>query len=224
MPATVIGFFSPTDILGLGGYFIVQSVTPSVTQQRAQGALGNGDEGVNKVFGSRTDLVVVYEYQHETGNIALPRVGQIKATYHIDRVRLQYRSNAWPLITITCHKHAVATHIDCNTFATSVTLPAQFGIPRSLNVWALGANDAGIGIKDMTLDLSCVHQDEDGESGAHLWGENRDGLEKLDIALVGIPASSTITNTWSTLNDGTALNNTAADTQTLSYEHHVLRY
>lgn len=232
MAATILGFFSPTDILSLGGNFIVQSCTPSDTLQRAQGLLGNGDEGITKTYGGKTDLTVVYEYQSEAGNITLPKVGEVKATYHVDRVRLEYRANAWPLITITCHKHAAATHTAANQFAASVTFPAQFGIPRSLtdttsptpvDLWKMGADDAGIGVKSMSYECSCTHLDEDGETSAHLAGQNRDGVEKLDVGLTGIPASITVLAGWANLSNGTSKGNTAADTQTMSYERHALR-
>jgi len=232
MAATVVGFFTPTDILSLGGSFIVQSCKPVDGLQRAQGLLANGDEGIKKTFGGRTDMQIVYEYQSETGNITLPVAGDVLGTYHIDRVRLEYRANAWPLITITCHKHAAATHTTANEFTCTAVFPAQFGIPRNiddttpttpLEVFALGADDSGIGIKSMAYELSCVHLDEDGETGAHLVGENRDGIEKLDITLLGIPATVTHTAGWDELSDGTDKTNTSADGRSLSYEHHIAR-
>jgi len=232
MADTVVNFFNPSDILSLGGSFIVQSVTPTDTLKRAQGLLANGDEGINKTHGGKTDLTIVYEYQNESGNITLPNVGSVAGGYHIDRVRIQYRANAWPLITITCHKHAANSHTAQNEFAATIVFPAQFGIPRSLqdaatptpnDIWKLGADDDTIGIRDMSYELSCQHQDEDGETGAQCAGENRDGVEKLDVTTTGKAASVTVGTGWAKLSDGNPTGNTAVEQQTLSYEHHVAR-
>lgn len=232
MAATVVNFFNPTDLLALGGSFIVQNGTPSDSLERAQGLLANGDEGIAKTYGGKTNLQIAYEYQNETGNITLPNVGSVAGTYHIDRIRLEYRANAWPLITFTCHKHAANTHTAANEFAPTITFPAQFGIPRSLkdtatptaaDLWKMGTDDTGIGIKSMSYEIGCVHVDEPNETGAQLAGENRDGVEKLDIGLTGVPASITVKAGWDKLSDGSPKSNTAVDQQTLSYEHHLAR-
>ena len=232
MPATVLGFFTPTDVLSLGGAFIPQSDTPSTTKKRAQGLLANGDEGISKTYGVDTKRTLVYEYQSATGDIALPSVGEIIAALHVDSVDVEYSPNSWPKITITCHQHAENAHTAANEYSCTVALPAQFGIPRALDdgatptptdIFKLGADDTGIGIKSMKYSLSCTHLDEDDEVGDHLAGENRDGVEKLDIGLTGLPASVTVAATWDNLSDGTAAGNTAADTRTISLEHHIAR-
>ena len=233
MSATVLGFFKPTDVLSLGGSFIPQSDTPSTTLKRAQGLLANGDEGVSKTYGSETKRVVVYEYQSPSGTITLPKLGTIVSSLHIDSADVEYQANGWPKITVNTHQHGTNPHTTmANKYTPSITLPAQFGIPRGLldkatptpaDVFKLSTDDAGIGVKSMKYSISCTHLDEDNEVGEHLAGENRDGVEKLDIGLTGIPATVTVGSGWDKLSDGTGKSNTAADTATISLEHHVLR-
>jgi hypothetical protein len=232
MADTNLGFFSPTDVLSLGGSFIPQSDMPVTTLKRAQGLKANGDEGINVTYGTDTKRTIVYEHQAASGYITPPLVGDVVASLHIDSVEIEYSPTSWPKITITCHNHAVKAHTAENEFTATVKLPAQFGIPRALtdtatptpaDIFKLGTDDSTIGIKSMKYSLSCTHLDEDGETGDHLAGENRDGVEKLDIGLTGIPASVTVGATWAKLSDGTAKANTAADTQTISLEHHIAR-
>jgi hypothetical protein len=232
MADTVLGFFTPTDVLSLGGSFIAQSDTPVTTKKRAQGLKANGDEGISVTYGTDTKRTIVYEYQAASGFITLPKVGDVIATVHIDSVEVEYSPTSWPKITISGHNHGENAHTAENEFTATVKLPAQFGIPRALidtatptagDIFKLGTDDSGIGIKSMKYSLACTHLDEDDEAGDHLAGENRDGVEKLDIGLTGIPASVTTAATWAKLSDGTAKGNTAADTQTISLEHHISR-
>jgi hypothetical protein len=232
MSATVLGFFTPTDVLGLGGSFIAQSDAPVTTKKRAQGLLANGDEGISKTYGEETKRTVTYEHQNATGVITLPPVGSVMASLHIDSIDVEYQPNAWPKVSFQTHQHAVNPHTAANEYSSTIALPSQFGIPRALDdgaeptaadIFKLGADDTGIGIKSMKYSLSCTHQDEDGETGDHLAGENRDGVEKLDIGLTGIPASVTVGADWDNLSDGTSLGNTAADARNISLEHHIAR-
>lgn len=235
MAATVLGFFSPTDVLGLGGSFVPQSSTPNATLQRAAGILANGDEGIHKTYGAKTEHTIVYEHQSNTGFIVLPQVGSVVAGLHIDSVDVEYNTKGWPKVSIKCHQHGTNAHTSGNTlnlFTPTVKLPSQFGIPRALaedvevdpdDIFKLGNDDAAIGISSMKYSLACQHQDDDGEAGEHLAGENRDGVEKIEIGLTGIPASVTTGTDWDKLADGTGKSNTSADTQTISLEHHIAR-
>lgn len=237
MPSpTVLGFFKPVDFFSLAGYFIPQSNAPSISKKRAQGLKANGDEGIYLDYALETKRVDVYEYQFAgPGSIVIPNVGQVIAAFHIDSIDVEW-SVGWPKITINSHQHAANAHSSANTlnlYVASIALPAQFGVPRSLvdlatptpaDVWKLGANDTSIGVKSLKYSISCVHLDEDDGDGSHLAGENRDGVEKLDISLTGIPASVTIAAGWSPPADNATAGNTAADGRTLSYEKHILRY
>lgn len=230
---TKLGFFTPTDVLTLGGSFVPQSDTPSTTLKRAQGLLANGDEGISKTFGSETKRAFLYEYQAASGVITIPHPGTIVASLHIDSVDVEYQPNGWPKITVNTHQHGSRPHTVMDAeFTPSIALPAQFGIPRTIqdlatptagDIFKLGTDDAGIGIKSAKYSIGCTHLDEDDEVGDHLAGENRDCVEKIDIGLTGIPASVTIGAGWDKLTDGTGSSNTAADTATISLEHHVLR-
>ena len=229
---TLVSFFSPTDILGLGGSFVPQSNAPSASKKRAQGLLENGDEGISKTHGGETKLVSVYEYQSEAGNIALPKIGSILTSRHIDSIDVEYTPTGWPKITVNSHQHDANPHTAANEFTSCVVLPAQFGVPRTLLdttpttpvvIFALGADDAGIGIKSLKYSFGCTHLDEDDEVGDHLAGDNRDGVEKIDVSMTGIPAAVTIGAGWDKLASGNANANTAADTDSFSLEHHVAR-
>ena len=229
---TVLGFFNPTDLLALGGSFIPQTNTRTTTLKRAQGLLANGDEGIHHTYGSETKISLPYEYQSVAGNITLPEPGTVVAGYHIDSVDLEYRANAWPLITVNCHNHGTNPHTtSLRTFTPVPVFPAQFGIPRTLSdaalptanvIFKLGTDDTGIGIKSMKYSISCSHLDEPNEVGEQLAGENRDGVEKLDIGLTGIPAAVTVLAGWDKMTDGDGKGNTAADSTTVSLEHHIL--
>lgn len=235
-PAATVGFFTPTDILALGGSFVIQSDKPTSTLKRAQGLLANGDEGIRKMYGAESKRVLTYEYQSASGTITLPKVGSVISALHIDSIDVEYKPEGWPQITFNCHQHGSNPHTSGNTlnlFLGTIALPAQFGIPRSIqdttvptavDIFKLALGDASIGVKSVKYTLSCTHLDED-ISGEHLAGDNRDGVEKLDIGLTGIPGTApTIGANWDQPDNGTDKGNTKADESSISLEHHIARF
>jgi len=236
MPNSVVGFFTPTDVLTLGAPFIAQSDKPITSLKRAQGLLPNGDEGISKTYGSEIKRVLEYEYQSANGVITLPLAGSVIAALHIDSIDVNYQPNGWPKISFNCHQHGSNPHTSVNTlnkFACSLALPAQFGIPRNIqdleapapvDIFKLAIADAAIGVKSLKYSLKCNHLDED-ISGEHLCGENRDGVETLDVGLTGIPGTApTIGATWDDLDAGTDKANTKADEASYKLEHHIARF
>lgn len=233
MADKAVPFFNPTDVLGLyvdanGNRWIQQENGIVETLQRAQGLKANGDEAAHKTHGGAAAGPVVYECHDETGNLALPKVGEVKGGYHIDQVQLAYQPTGWPRLTIPVHQHDSNAHEDgtLNEFSATPVFPAQFGIPRSISnaaaavVVAIG--DADAGMRAMTYTLGCTHVDED-ENGDHLAGENRDGIETMQVETTKDPDTVTIHGEWDKLSDGSPKSNTAAETAQIQIEHHVAR-
>lgn len=233
MSDKAVEFYAPTDRLTLGGNWIAQEDTLADSFQRAQGLKANGDESARKLHDGKTSGTTVYECHLETGSLTLPKVNGVYGGYLIDSLQLVYQAegSGFPRLTVNWHQHDSNVHVnaDMNKFTTSLVFPARFGIPRSLTKvaggtgWAL--NDTATGMKSLTYTLSCTHLDEN-ESGSHLAGEGRDGVEKLDIVLTGIPSGATpitLDSGWDELNDQNAKGNTVASSNTLQYERHIAR-
>ena len=228
MADKAVPFFNPSDLLSLGGDWIVQDHNIAAANQRAQGLAATGDEAASKLYDGKTSGSIAFECHAETGSLTLPNVGAVKGGYHIDSLQLVYNPAGWPKLTLNVHKHDDNSHAadSMNEFAPSPTFPAQFGVPRGLTIGA-GAQsitDTACGIKSMTYNLACTHVDELDEAGDHLAGENRDGAETLAIEYTKNPA--VIANTgagWSQMSGGSTLSNTAAETASYSWEAHVVR-
>lgn len=230
MSDKAVPFFNPTDVLSLGGDMIQQSNGIKETNQRAQGLGATGDEAANKLHGGMSQGSVVYEDHTESGNLTLPNVGKVAGGYHIDSIQVEYQPTGWPRITFNVHQHDSNPHVDAdlNTFSATVDLPCQFGIPRTLELASDGVTvvfangDTDSGMRSLSYTLSCTHVDED-ENGDHLAGENRDGVEQLQIGFTKDPDTTTIHADWDNLDDGPDKSNTAAETGSLTLEHHVSR-
>lgn len=243
MSATVVGFFGPTDTLVPGGNWTVQDASASKSFQRF-GALGDdGDEVASKLYGERRDLAQNYEDVTETGSLTLPMVGDIGGDHHLDNFTVRYTPTAFPTLALSGHKHGASAHGACaRMYALPVILPAQWGCPRTLlatreidpeglppayhpALFTLGNDDAGIGVKSITVTMSCTHQDETGETGEQIAAENRDGVCRVEVQLLGVPAALTFPDDeWDFTSDGTPKANTAADTYSFTLEKHVAFY
>lgn len=231
MSDKAVPFFSPTDVLSLGGNWAVQEVNLSDAYQRAQGLDAAGDEAVSETFDEKTSGTVVYEdHSASGGSLTLPTVGAVGGGYHIDSYQVVYSSNGWPRLTVTVHKHGQNSHADGeqNEFNASVVLPTGFGCPReildALDATVFEVTDTDAGVRGLTYSLGCTHVDEGDEAGDHLAGENRDGVETLSVEFTKDPGSSvTASADWDEMTDGAAQGNTAAETASMSWEHHVAR-
>lgn len=243
-------FFAPTDpidintLLTLAGslQWILQTVTPDSQADRAAGLSANGDEAAWKAHNARQTVTAVYNCYALTGFLTLPIIGTIASTYHIDTVKLAYNPTGYPSLTVTMHKHTGAsTHAaeSCNTYATDLLFPAQFGIPSAITddtpehaeapithpvpMFTLSA--AGVGMRALAFGMSCTHVDELGGTGDWLAGENHDGVETLDLEFTGVPegADIVVSALWHTATDGTPEGNTAVNSRKLSLTRHILR-
>ena len=224
--AGTVGFFNPSEQLGLDASWILQSESPSDTSQRASGTAADGDEAASETFDPKTTITCEFKCFTATGNLTVPKVGTVTAGgYHIDNWTVSYSPTDWPTISVSAHKHTgtTGTHgsASCRTYTPSADLAAGWGISRTVAGWALAEGDTAIGIASAEYSISVTHQDELGEAGEWLAGENRDGAETFKLGLTGTGATVTAPAGWDKLEDGTSKSNQAAGTQSLSWEHHV---
>lgn len=225
MSDKAVPFFNPSDP-GLGGDWIVQSNGIKDASQRAQGLKANGDEAAHKLFDGKAAGPVVFECHVETGNLTIPNVGSVIGGYVVERCTLRYNATGWPQLTLDVHQHDDNPHADgeLNEFAATPTFPAQFGIPRSLTIGAtsFALTDTDAGMNSLEYSLGAVHVDES-ENGLHLAGDNRDGIETLNVGFTKDPATVTAPTGWDLLSDGPDTSNTAAERGTMAWEHHIAR-
>ena len=228
-------FFTPADpisintLLTLEGalQWIVQTVTPSETADRASGLGADGDEAAHESHNTVERLTATYKCFGTTGSLSLPTVGAVAATYHIDNVQLAYDPVGWPTLTVAMHKHAdSATHTEdsCNEYAAGIAFPAQFGIPSTLGT-DFASGSALVAMRSLSYALSCTHVDELGATGDWHAGDNHDGVETLDAEFTGDPddADLTIASTWHTSTDETGTGNTTVNSRKLSLTRHIAR-
>lgn len=220
MADKLVPFFNPSDIVGLGGNWIVQENNLAHSLSRAQGLNAVGDESASKTYDGKTVGSVVLECQTETGNLSLPNVGGVSGGYLVENWSLVYSPTGWPRLTINLHNHDDNAHADGNKFAPSLTCPAQFGCPSTLG---FSTTDTDVGVRGITYTLGCQHVDENDGVGAHLAGASRDGAETLAVEFTKVPADMTGPADWDEMGDDEKHGNTAAETASYNWEHHVAR-
>lgn len=224
-----VPFFNPSDVLSLGGDWVVQDNGLADSNQRAQGLKANGDEAASQLYDGKTAGTIKYECFASSGNLVLPNVGSVMGGYHIDSISLTPQATGWPQLTVTVHQHDDNAHVDgdFNEYAPSIVFPAGYGIPRTLALVATGTafslDDTDAGMRGMTYTLGCQHQDEPDGSGNHLAGQNRDGVETLAVEFTKDPAVVTVAAGWDEMSDGSPKSNTAAETASMQWEHHITR-
>lgn len=220
----VVSFFNPADLLSLATWE-VQSDTVATPAERLQGLDATGDEAASALVNKRINTTLVLKCFETSGNLALPVPGTVTSTgHHVDSIALRLSPNDWPTLTVVLHKHDNgATHAEgsCRTYTPTLTIAAGRGIPRAGTGFTLGAADTAVGLASFDYSVSVTHQDEVGDTGNWLAGENRDGMETVQIGLTGKGASITAPAGWDKVDGGDARGNTAAETETASYEHHV---
>ena len=238
--ASQVTFFAPVDpinintLLSLEGalQWVVQNPAPNTQADRASGLGANGDEAAWKSHNLRKQVTITYKCFAASGNLILPKIGVIASTFHIDNVKLDYDPVGWPTLTVAIHKHlGASTHAEasCNTYATDIVFPAQFGVPTSIStatptvMFALGST--AVALKTLSFSLTCTHLDELGGTGDWLAGDNHDGVETLDAEFTGIPADAdlTISAAYHKGSDGDPTTNTGASSRKLSLTRHIAR-
>ena len=225
-----VSFFNPSTTLESvfqGG--TLQSFNPTKTWERAQGLKKDGDEAASKTHGAREAGSAVFKFFATTGTITLPAPGTVTTDgWHIDSFVCRLSNSDWPEVTLQVHKHAGSrgSHLQgsCRTYTPSLSITAGFGIAMD------GGDIAGtgftlspadtIGVTAVEYSMGVTHQDENGSDGDWLAGENRDGAETLSITTVG-KGEVTEPSGWDRTNNGQTDSNTAADTETWEFVHHV---
>ncbi len=224
MSDPTVGFFNPSDIVGLEGWE-VQSDNETMAQDRAQGLDKHGDEEKSQLHNKRITRQIVLKCFATTGNLSLPKGGLVlESGDHLDGWALAKVPTDWPTLTLNLHKHDNGTSHEegsCRTYTPSLTVAAGFGVERTPGGFALGIGDTAIGMAGFTYSLQVTHQDELDGVGNWLAGENRDGAESVEIQLTGKGATITPIAGWDKPGAGDARSNTAAETDSASYVHHL---
>lgn len=221
-----VGFFNPVDPFALADWNI-QNNSPTRSQERAQALKSDGDECASKTYGAKEEQTATYKGCRITGMLALPAVGTVSADgWHLDSWTLTMSNTDWPELSITMHKHGNGkshTPASCRLYRPTLQLSVGgMGILRTgLGEFSISAEDMAVGITSVTYGLSVTHVDEAGDDGNWLAGENRDGVETFSITITGVGATITAPSGWDEMTHGRTADNTAADTETYEYEHHV---
>jgi hypothetical protein len=248
--ASNVTFFTPTDTLAintllsltLSAQWLIQSNTPNRTKERSSGLAANGDEGAWNPYNDVERRTLVYECHALTGNLTVPAVGTVIATgWHIDSAKVGYNAVGMPQLTVQIHKHMGAlshTAASCNTFASKVLLPAQFGIPSVITddtydagppevdaVTEFELEVATIGMRALEWGMTATHVDELDGVGNWIAGETRDAVETLDAEFTGVPDDGdlTIDASWHKGADDGTEGNTAVNTRKIQLVRHVAR-
>lgn len=213
-------FFNPSDPFGIatgsGVKWEVQTNAPSTTKDRAQALKANGDELASRQYNARTTVTATYTAT--AADAPVPKFGAILGGYHVDTVALAYTNTGFVAMTLTGHKHGTSNHPACRTYTGSITtVGVLFGCPAS----PVGCTiPAGAGIRSVQYSLQGNHIDELGTSGEFLAAENHDGNETVTVELCD---NGTITadTGWDCTSSGNSQGNTAAETSTGTFEHHI---
>jgi len=239
--ATKPKFFSPVDVLDINTLLNLtgndawecQSSSPTTSRDRASALGHDGDERAFREFNPLESLNLAYKCYTVQGFLTLPAVGKVHNGYHIDRWLLSFTPTDFPVMTVTAHKHQGTTGshaVDsCRTYSIDLKLPAQFCIPTQI-AFAVGSDkafelkNAAIGMRSLTVELSCSHIDEQGGCGDWLAGENHDGVETINVEFTGVPEDSTdvaFDPSFSRSSDSRTEGNTQVNTRSLTLVKHL---
>lgn len=232
----IVNFFNPADPFASvhPANWEVQSCSPSISNQRAQGLAANGDEAAYQIYGGQESCTVEYKVLDGTGiSLAAFAPGAVDPTtgYHCDGVTVNYTGTDYPSISVSCHKHThcedgVTSHGSPHRVAQvsfmGGNLPYGFGIPVSLRKAVGVTGDLSVGVTSLSYQTGITHQDEAGATGGYLASDNRDGTETISLGLTGVlSADPTPGEGWTMTEKSTPTGNTAAETSTYTFEKHV---
>jgi hypothetical protein len=244
--ASATTYFAPVDtlaintLLSLSGpganLWLIQSNAPTKSKDIAKGLNATGDVSATKLHNSRESRTLVYECQGDSGVLTIPKAGQVTSTgIHIDSVKVDYGNAKWPTMTIVTHKHlGAASHTtsSCRTYTKTIALPAQFGVPETINDLAtptpeaqFALDSAAVAMRSLSYSLGCTHVDEPGAAGDWHSGENRAGLEQIDVEFLGVPddADIDVAADWNDPSDGEGATNQGASNRRRSWQRDVLK-
>ena len=185
-----------------------------------------GDEIMNALVNGKTSTGWQFLSTASSGNLTLPKIGQVVGGYHIDSAEVSWdRGAAKPKLTIVGHAHDGVKdgHNTCRTYSPTVEIAAcAFGIPADLGAIKL-TNTAEVDFRSAKYSLSCSHIDETGRGGNHLKGDNHDGVESFTAEFTGEPEASDyeIANGWAKPSQSTTHSNTGVTTSSIELVQHI---
>ena len=242
MPTTTTSkaeFFKPGAIIAaLTDWELQTGGNPTLTRQRSQSLLSNGDQMNAVQYGAQ--IAYVENFTAKTvvettskKSLDVPGVGSVSNGAHIDQIQVVYSQTGAPTLAVNSHKHAAvngtaSTHDPCRVYTGTVVLPIRaIGVPSTLKdtddntIFTL---PAGVGMKSLTYGLAVTHQDEPDGDGGHLAGQNRDGVETLTIEFTGkvAVAELSIDGSWMLPDsDADGQGNTIATTKSITITKHI---
>lgn len=211
-----VKFFNPDELITLSGW-MRQTSRDNTTREKASVLGPDGDEVASRLLEEQHNITVPLVSTALTGNLALPKLGQIINGYHVDGFTLTYNQGGFPQIEINAHKHGDSDHDTCRTYTPSITAPAGFGIPSSFGSFSIGDT---VGMRGLTYSCSVNHVDENKGNGDHLAGDNYDGTEQVSIETTGVTTITAPTG-WTCDSDEINRSNVAAETHSASFSHHL---
>lgn len=185
-----------------------------------------GDEILKALVNGKTSTGWQFVSTATTGDLTIPKVGQVVGGYHIDSAEVSWdRAQVKPKLTIVGHAHDGVTngHNDCRTYSPTIEVGATaFGIPADLGAIKL-TEMAEVDFRSARYSLSCSHIDETGRTGNQLKGENHDGVESFSVEFTGAATSEdyTVSDGWSNTSNSKTPSNTGATTSSLELVHHI---
>ncbi len=205
-----------SDIFSLGGSFVAQSTTATVSQAHAEMIKANGDyQKFSSVFDVLTSVTGNYKFSADEGlGTALAALcGSVSNSYMITSVRVDTVNVEFPSIVVTGHQHTNNAHAAGNAYAVPADMIA-------ILTGAYGAYDFG-DLESATIttirssyEIRLEHIDQADSTGNHWVGTNVKGLEELTQEFSGNIASPPAIAGWtvetSDLNDSNEEHDTSS--------------
>lgn len=233
-----VKIFDATDTLSLGGsdWEVQGGPNPTFTKNRAQALDRYGDEFAHRQYGGKYTGSFSFTAKKVSGYLSVPAAGTIIDGWHIDGWTVAYGQEAFPTLTVECHKHdtSLGGVLDsgCRQYEPSFKIPACWGVPAQIEGTASGTTvfelktSAVVGLRSLSLQIAVVHEDVPGREGEHFASDNRDGTETLSVEFTGdvdLAADVTLGDGWTDDTLAKSGGNTAVTYSTLTATHHVSR-
>ena len=213
------------DTFSLGGSFIPQNTTKTISQDHAEMVKANGDyQKYSSVFNVLNSYSTAYKFNADTGlGAALPSIGAVSGAIMIDSIAISTSYNDYPEIIVTGHQHGAAVHAN-----DRVTYAIPAGIQSALT-GAVGAYDffskssSTVCATDSSYTIQMTHVDVECGTGDHFVGDNVMGNEEASVTYVGDALTPTTVSGWTVTSADETDNNQEFDTSTISAHRVVAR-
>ena len=213
------------DTFSLGGSFIPQNTTKTISQDHAEMIKANGDyEKYSDVFNVLNTYSASYKFNADTGlGAALPAIGEVKNAIMIDSISISTSYNDYPEISIEGHQHGENAHADDRV---------QYSIPAGIQTILTGAygaydffskSSATVCSTDSSYTIQMTHVDVECGTGDHFVGDNILGNEEASVTYVGDAATPTTVSGWTVTSAEESENNQEFDVSTISASRVVAR-